>query len=110
MVSENKSEILSDNTYNYTLFLNLYNQNPQNQLNFLTMSIISTNKENTSASLASMYDFYVNAGDADALKANNLAFLNKLTYSTSNESLKYYTTLTSTSFLHIAPQILNFKK
>lgn len=101
---------LNSNNYNYTLFLNLYNQNPQNQLSYLTMTIQPLNDNTATASLVGIYDFYVNAGDSDILRANNLSFLNKLTHSTSNEGLKYYTTLAPTGFTDSVPYTLNYIK
>jgi hypothetical protein len=101
---------LRTNTYSYTLFLNLYNQNPQNQLSYLTLFVQPSNASSDTTSITSMYDFYINAGDADILKSNNLSFLNKLTYSTSNEDLKYYTTLSSVNSASQIATILKFKK
>jgi hypothetical protein len=104
------TEKLDTNTYSYTLFLNLYNQNPQNQLNYLTLNVQPVNTTTSATSITSMYDFYINIGDLDILKSNNLSFLNKLTYSTSNEDLKYYTTLASTNLVKENSTTLNFKK
>jgi hypothetical protein len=106
----NGSNTPGTNTYNYTLFLNLYNQSPQNQFSYLTLSMIPLNTTQDSISLTGLYDFYVNAGDLDVFKSNNLSFLNKLTHSTSNDGLKYYTTLTSASLINSTEPALYFKK
>ena len=101
---------LETNTYNYTLFLNLYNQSPQNQFSYLTLFIKPLNTVQDSTSITGLYDFYVNAGDLDVFKSNNLSFLNKLTHSTSNDGLKYYTTLGSSSLTSNIEHSLYFKK
>ena len=108
--NQNVSNALTTNTYNYTLFLNLYNQSPQNQLSYLTLSIKPLDTSHDTTSVTGMYDFYVNAGDLDVFKSNNLSFLNKLTHSTSNEGLKYYTTLTPSGLLRSTPFSISFKK
>ena len=110
VASPTNISMISTNTHNYTLFLNLYNQSPQSQLNYLSLCIEPSHTSSNSASVSCVYDFYINAGDADIFKSNNLSFLNKLTYSTSNESFKYYTTLTQTNLLDTTAPILNFQK
>ena len=109
-LASNTSNPIRVNTYNYTLFLNLYNQNPQNQLSYLTLSTQPLTIDNTTVSITGMYDFYINAGDSDILKSNNLSFLNKLTYSTSNKDLKYYTTLVPSDLTTQIITNLKFKK
>lgn len=101
---------LHENTYNYTLLLSLYNQSPQNQLNYLTFSTRHLTTESAADAVSSTYDFYISTGDLDLLRSNNLSFLNKLTYSTSNEGLKYYTTLGLPSITNEVQQTLMFRR
>jgi hypothetical protein len=110
VVNCNTVSVLSTNNHKYTLFLNLYNQSPQSQLNYLSLCVEPLRTTSDSALITGIYDFYINAGDSDVLKSNNLSFLNKLTHSTSTEGLKYYTTLTPTSPLETATNLLSFTK
>lgn len=110
LTNYNLTDPQSISSHRYTLFLNLYNQSPQSQLNYLSLHAESLCTVSDSALVTGMYDFYINAGDADVLKSNNLSFLNKLTHSTSTEGLKYYTTLTPTNPLDTTTDSLSFKK
>lgn len=110
LLNDNNLSTPSLNTYNYALFLNLYNQNPQNQFSYLAISLQPISLSHNTPSITSMYDFYVNAGDLDVLKSNNLTFLNKLTHSTSEKELNYYSIITPTNLLDTALRTLTFER
>lgn len=104
------TSIPNNNTRNYVLSLNLYNQNPQNQLNYLSLTVKPSSPAKDEFSASSMCNFHVNTGDLDILKANNLCFINKLTNSTSERDLKYYTLLAPLSLPTDSVRSLNFTK
>jgi hypothetical protein len=106
----NITDVMNTNTLNFTLFLNLHNQNLKSQLSFLTLFTEPLRQVNSSTPINGAYNFYVSAGDLDVLKSNNLSFLNKLTHSTSTAGLNYYTTLASTDSPVITSCTLSFKK
>lgn len=71
----------------------MQSQSPTTQLNNLSLHLYSVDNNITSSGAQTLYDTYMSNGDLDTLKSNNLSFLNKLTYSTSNSNLNYFTVL-----------------
>ena len=81
----------SDQLFN--LLVSHNNQNLIKQLTYLNLNLNQTSTHFSKILNSSTYDIYLNGGDTDLLKLNNISFLNKLTYSTSNSNLYYFSTL-----------------
>ena len=88
----------TSNTYLFDTLTSLQQQNPNSQLVNLTLSLKSNSTKLLTSGSTFTYDMYLSGGDLDMLKQSNLSFLNKLTYSTSNNNLNYFTVLPYTGY------------
>lgn len=94
-VNGTSSTILNNNnaTEVYNILVSTQAQSLNNQLSNLTLSVPADKDSLLKAYTNSTFDIHVGSNDLDLLKTTNLSFINKLTYSTSNNNLTYFTTL-----------------
>ena len=85
------------NEHLFNILVNTQSQNLNAQLYNLVLTLSSVDGNVQISNASAVFDIHVGSGDMDLLKLNNLSFVNKLTYSTSNNNLNYFTVLPYTS-------------
>lgn len=89
--------VTSNNVYDtaqiYNILVNNQTQNLNVQLTNLTLHGRNDKTELNNLTSNSAFDLHIGSSDFDLLKSTNLSFINKLTHSTSNNNLTYFTTL-----------------
>lgn len=104
----NVDKCADNNEYLFSILSDTQSQNLNLQLSniALTLNPINTNMYLLNVSVP--FDIHVGSGDLDLLKLNNLSFINKLTHSTSNNNLNYFTVLPYTPITNL--NTLGFNK
>ena len=94
----NNSNHSGSNEQLFNILVNTQSQNINAQLHNLVLTLESSNVKIQPSTNSTLFDLHVGSGDLDLLKLNNLSFINKVTYSTSNNNLNYFTVLPYSSF------------
>lgn len=106
----NTNQVSTHSSQKLNLFLNLYNQNLENQLSFLTLVSSVVNSTSNYKHLKYTYDLHNSNNDFDILRSNNLVFINKLTHSTSDENFRYYTSLVQSGLSNLDIDNLTYRQ
>lgn len=82
-----------NNEHLFNILVNTQSQNLNTQLLNLALTLNTSNDLLKAVNTSTAFDIHVGSGDLDLLKLSNLSFVNKLTHSTSNNNLNYFTVL-----------------
>jgi hypothetical protein len=82
-----------NNEHLFNILVNTQSQNLNTQLSNLALTLNTSNDLLKAVNTSTAFDIHVGSGDLDLLKLSNLSFVNKLTHSTSNNNLNYFTVL-----------------
>ena len=97
-----------NNEYLFSILSGTQSQNLNLQLSNIALTLNPVNTNMYLLNVPVPFDIHVGSGDLDLLKLNNLSFINKLTHSTSNNNLNYFTVLPYTPITNL--NTLGFNK